>query len=108
MVIQSTSPYVAKKSFWCVDSTLRSVGFLTTPYHAYVPSFGEWGFVLATKRAFQVPMEFPEGLKFINADTVKNMVNFPQDMRATISDVNKLNNQILVRYFEDEWSEVAR
>lgn len=108
MVIQSTSPYVAKKSFWCVDATLKSVGLLTTPYHAYVPSFGEWGFLIATKRPFVLPTEFPPGLKFVNSETVKNMVNFPDDMRATITDVNKLNNQILVRHFEDEWSEFAR
>ena len=104
-VVQSTSPYVAKKSFWCVDSTLRSVGLLTTPYHAYVPSFGEWGFVIATKRPFSIPDQFPKGLKFVNPATVKNMVDFPQDMKIAVSDVNKLNNQILVRYFEDEWAE---
>lgn len=104
-VIQSTSPYVAKKSFWCVDSTLKSVGFLTTPYHAYVPSFGEWGFLIATKRPFVPPSEFPNGLKFVEAETVKTMLHFPEDMTARVAEVNKLNNQALVRYFEDEWSE---
>ncbi len=43
IVIQSTSPFVAPKSFWCIDNTLKSVGFHTKPYHNYVPSFGEWG-----------------------------------------------------------------
>jgi spermidine synthase len=105
IVVQSTSPYVAKKSFWCVDSTLKSVGLLTTPYHAYVPSFGEWGYVVATKRPFVAPQKFPAGLKFVNAETVKTMLNFPQDMAATSVEVNKLNNQILVRYFEDEWAQ---
>ncbi len=27
--------------------TLEAAGFATVPYHVYVPSFGEWGFVLA-------------------------------------------------------------
>ncbi len=44
IVVQSTSPYVARKSYWCVEHTLKRAGFITTPYHAYVPSFGEWGF----------------------------------------------------------------
>lgn len=107
IVIQSTSPFVAKKSFWCVNQTLQSVGLLTTPYHAYVPSFGEWGFVLATREKFEIPTVFPEGLKFINSETVKTMVNFPQDMKANVTEINKLNNQVLVRFFEEEWSRHA-
>jgi spermidine synthase len=105
IVIQSTSPYIAKKTFWCVDATLRSVGFQTTPYHVYIPSFGEWGYVLATHRSFSMPKRFPDGLKFINAQVVQDMVHFPEDMRVKMTQVNKLNNQILVRFFEDEWSE---
>jgi len=105
VVIQSTSPYVAKKSFWCVESTMRSVGFLTTPYHAYVPAFGDWGYVMGTKRKFVPPSEFPAGLKFVNAESLSGMFYFPEDMKADIKDVNKLNNQILVRYFESEWGD---
>lgn len=105
VVIQSTSPFVARKSFWCVDTTLRSVGFRTTPYHANVPSFGEWGFVIGTKGAFNPPAQFPPGLKFISTDVVEELLKFPRDMRETVVAVNKLNNQVLVRYFEDEWSE---
>lgn len=107
ITIQSTSPFVAKKSFWCVEGTLKSVGLLTTPYHAYIPSFGEWGYLIATKRKFVPPDEFPAGLKFINSETVKSMLHFPEDMKVTVGEVNKLNNQALVRYFEDEWSEYA-
>ena len=46
-VIQSTSPLFARQSFWCVDTTLKAAGFWTLPYHALVPTFGEWGYVLA-------------------------------------------------------------
>ena len=104
LAVQSTSPYVAGKSFWCVDATLRSVGFRTTPYHAYVPSFGDWGYIVASKRPFVAPKAFPAGLKFVNAQTVADMLHFPADMPRQAVEVNKLNNQILVRYFEDEWS----
>ncbi len=104
IVIQSTSPLVAKKSFWCVNATLTSVGFLTTPYHVYVPSFGEWGFVIATKRPFVAPTEFPSGLRFVTEETARDMLHFPVDMQTQIREVNKLNNQILVRYFEEEWA----
>jgi spermidine synthase len=53
--IQSTSPLYARQSFWCVVTTLESVGLNVTPYHARVPSFGDWGFVLAGRRAYTPP-----------------------------------------------------
>jgi spermidine synthase len=51
MVVQSTSPFFAPHAYWTIDATLREVGMKTYPYHAYVPSFGEWGFILATPQA---------------------------------------------------------
>jgi spermidine synthase len=105
-VIQSTSPYVAPKSFWCIDETVRSVGFHTAPYHNLVPSFGEWGYILAFKRNdYTVPAAYVSGLKFVNAATAQQMFVFPEDMRAKQPlAVNKLNNQVLVNYFEEEWN----
>jgi len=105
VVIQSTSPYYAKKSFWCVVNTLRSVGLITTPYHAYVPSFGDWGYVLATLQPFRPAEKYPSGLRFITPEEVQGMLYFPKDMQVTESIVNRLNNQQLVRYFEEEWAE---
>ncbi len=51
-VIQSTSPLFARRSYWCIVKTLESVGFQVTPYHTYVPSFGEWGFVIASMQPY--------------------------------------------------------
>jgi spermidine synthase len=62
MVVQSTSPMFARDSFWCVVETLKQAGLRTYPYHVYVPSFGEWGFVLASKREFTPPQSVPAGL----------------------------------------------
>ncbi|UKJ06488.1 polyamine aminopropyltransferase [Solitalea lacus] len=105
VVIQSTSPYVAPKSFWCIDKTLQSVGFNTVPYHVYVPSFGEWGYVMGMKKHnYQLPANFPVGLKYVNRESLKQMIYFPADMAKVPTEVNKLNNQVLVHYFEDEWA----
>ncbi len=107
IVIQSTSPYVAKKSFWCIDATLKSVDFFTTPYHAYIPSFGEWGFVLATKQPFVRDHNLISGLRFLSADSMQALFSFPKDMLVENPEINKLNNQSLVRFFEDEWSDYS-
>ncbi|WP_204276891.1 hypothetical protein, partial [Escherichia coli] len=69
-VVQTTSPLIARRSFWTVVTTLEAVGLSTTPYHAHVPSFGEWGFVLASRRPLRLPTQFPPGLRFVSAGSL--------------------------------------
>ena len=102
-VIQSTSPYVAPMAFWCVDRTLQAAGLQTAAYHVFVPSFGEWGFVAAGHAPYRLPTHLPEGLKFLTVDNLPQIFDFPLDMRRVPTEVNRLDNQVLVRYFEKEW-----
>jgi len=102
--VQCTSPWVARKSFWCVDETLRVSGFITEPYHLYVPSFGEWGFILASREPLPAQPHLPEGLRFINQSGIVSLFHFPPDMEPLKVEPNRLNNQALVRYFEEEWA----
>jgi spermidine synthase len=104
MVVQCTSPWVARKSFWCVDETLRVSGFVTEPYHLYVPSFGEWGFILASREPLPQRLLLPGNLKFITDASLRDMFHFPPDMGPVQVEPNRLNNQMLVRYFEEEWA----
>ena len=104
VAIQSTSPFVARKAFWCIDKTLQAAGFKTYPYHSYVPSFGEWGYILASGSDYSAPTILPEGLKFVSTQNVKSFFDFPADMARTEVSINRLNNQNLVKYFEDEWA----
>ena len=104
VVVQSTSPYIARHAYWCVVSTLEAAGLATTPYHAYVPSFGEWGFVLAGLAAPVPGTAYPAGLQFASAATFADMLRFPPDMDRVPAEVNRLDSQVLVRYFEAEWS----
>jgi spermidine synthase len=105
IVIQSTSPYYAKNSYWCVVNTLNSIGLHTTPYHAYVPSFGDWGYVIASPQDFAFGDNYPRGLQYVSPAVVEQMLAFPTDMHPTVQAVNKLNNQALVHLFESEWGE---
>jgi len=109
VVVQSTSPYVARQSYWCVVTTLEAAGFATLAYHAYVPSFGEWGFVLAAKQEPRLPTQnqYPPGLRFVSAATMNDMRYFPSDMDRVPTEVNRLDSQALVRYFDAEWAEYA-
>jgi len=107
-VIQTTSPLVARRSFWTVVHTVASVGLTATPYHAHVPSFGEWGFVLASRRPWRLPTQLPPGLRFLNTQSLPLLFDFPQDMAELPTDINRLSNQVLVSTYEEEWGRVAK
>mgnify|MGYP000042894594 CR=1 FL=1 len=107
MVVQSTSPFYAPRSFWCIEATLKKAGFVVTPYHALVPSFGEWGFMLASFQSdFEIPKSYALPMKFLDAMTTAQMFYFPKDMQKPVVEPNDLNNQRLVQYFEQDWREV--
>jgi spermidine synthase len=107
-VVQSTSPMFARKSFWCIDETIKEAGYRTFPYHAYVPSFGEWGFVLASRYEYAPPAVLPGGLRFLAAANLSNLFDFPADMARIAMPANHLNDQVLVRTLEAEWREISR
>ena len=105
-VVQSTSPFVARKSFWCVNNTIAATGFKTIPYHVYVPSFGEWGYVIGCRKFTDSISYLPPDLRFYDSGAFEEMKRFPKDMAFEETQVNKLNNQVLVHYFDDEWGKV--
>lgn len=109
MVIQSTSPYFAPRSFWSVDATLKEAGLNTWPYHAYVPSFGDWGFILAGKRRdYAPPTAVSVPTRYLDPATLRELFHFPADMPALAMPPNRLNEQSLVRYFDEDWRRVIR
>ena len=105
-VVQTTSPLIARKSFWTVATTIEAAGLTTTPYHAHVPSFGEWGFMLASRRPYKLPGGLPNGLRFLSVADLPTLFNFPLDMARVPTEVNRLSNQVLVQTFEEEWGKV--
>jgi spermidine synthase len=106
-VIQTTSPLVARQSFWTVVQTVESVGLHATPYHADVPSFGEWGYIIASRRPWRQPTSLPTGLRFLDLPGMPLLFDFPLDMARVPAQVNRLSNQVLVTTYESEWGKVA-
>jgi spermidine synthase len=106
LVVQTTSPFYARRSFWSVAATLEEVGFKVAPYHALVPSFGEWGFILAGRASYVPPMRYEVPLRFLTAETTPALFEFPADMSRVQAEANRMNDQSLVRIFEAEWRHV--
>ncbi len=105
IAVQSTSPLFARKSYWCIMKTIEAAGFHVHPYHTAVPSFGLWGFALARLIPFQPPKTAPSDfpLRFINDEAIANLFTFPVDLAPLPVEINRLDNQALVRYYESEW-----
>ena len=106
-VVQSTSPMFARKSFWCIAETIKEAGFKTYPYHVYVPSFGEWGYVLAGQHDYTPPALLPQGMRFLTVSEIPSMFEFPPDMAPVAMPANHLNDQVLVRTYDREWREIS-
>ncbi|MFG2005823.1 polyamine aminopropyltransferase [Spirillospora sp. NPDC048911] len=105
MVVQSGSPYFAPKSFWCIEKTIREAGFATNPYHVDVPSFGDWGYVLAqpgSRPELKLADDVPD-LRFLDADVLRAATVFGKDLRHRDVDINTLVHPRLVQYEGGEW-----
>lgn len=104
VAIQATSPLFARKSYWCIVETVKAAGFAVKPYQVTVPSFGVWGYVLAKRTEFQQPAHVPAvALRFLNDDALRSMFDISADMQRVPVEINQLDNQVLVRYYEREW-----
>ena len=84
MVVQSGSPYSTPIAFWRTISTITAAGYAVTPYHVYVPTFGDWGFALARRgdKAPQpaLPRDAPP-LRFLNPSVLDAASVFAPDVQ---------------------------
>ncbi|MFE7723172.1 polyamine aminopropyltransferase [Nocardia rhizosphaerihabitans] len=104
MVVQSGSPFFAPRSFWTIDATLRSAGLRTTPYHVDVPSFGDWGFILAATGQSPAPaLRSPGPLRSLDDRTLAAATVFPPDRRAVDPEVSTLMHPVIQDLQRQEW-----
>lgn len=108
VVIQCTSPLMARRSYWSIIKTLEAAGFTVKPFQTTVPSFGIWGYALAKLQPFDAPKLPPQNieLKFLNENSFATMFEFSSDTALPKDEeieINRLDNQALVRYYEAEW-----
>jgi len=117
VAIQATSPYHAKESFLCILRTLRSAGYRALPYHENVPSFGDWGWILAWRsgeseqgmlsrisslEGFGVS---PQSLSYLSPERFRASTTFGKGALDSQGDeVNTLMHPVLLRlYLTESW-----
>jgi spermidine synthase len=101
--VQCTSPLFARNSYWCIVKTIEAAGFVVKPYQTAVPSFGVWGFALARITPFDSPAHALAGLRFLDDRAMAALFVLPSDLSPLPVEINRLDNQALVRYYESEW-----
>ncbi|MFT4560941.1 MAG: spermidine synthase [Gammaproteobacteria bacterium] len=113
IVTQATSPMFATEAFWSIAHTLASVtspfhleeSLQVRPYHAYVPSFGEWGFVMAAPHLGKwqsIALDVPT--RFLDQKTLQSMVHFSPDIAEVDTEINTIFTHALPKYYENGWS----
>lgn len=111
LVIQSTSPFHAKNAFISIGNTVKAAGWTNVEqYHQNVPSFGQWGWTIATpagvgartRLAKTAMMPFETWLTpgLIQA-SFEFSNNFYRDSDKIM--VNRLGSFTLYRYHQQAW-----
>jgi spermidine synthase len=107
LVTQASSPYFAREAFWCIAATVAASGLETRPYHVYVPSFGDWGFVAAGRRGAlrSTPGLADLDYRFLTASVARECFSFPRDAGPPRSSapVNTLMTPILLALYNRGW-----
>lgn len=98
-VVQAGSPFSTPTAFWRTVSTIRAAGYAVTPYHVHVPTFGDWGFVLAQRSGAapvpRVPTDAPP-LRFLNQPVLDAATVFSGDVGPRPLEPSTLDNPRVV------------
>ena len=102
LVTQASSPFFAPKVISCIDRTLQHVGLQSHPYVVNIPSFGPWGFVLASRNQIDPHLlQLPITNRFLTESMLHNLFDLPGDVRIEKVAINRLSHPVIVRYQSD-------
>ncbi|MFJ6983787.1 MULTISPECIES: polyamine aminopropyltransferase [unclassified Streptomyces] len=107
VMVQSGSPFFAPKTFWSIARTVEEAGYATTAFQVDVPSFGNWGYVLAapgtrTPPALRLAPDAPP-LRYLDDAVLKAAAVFPVDRRRQDVRPSTLMDPAVLEYVLDEW-----
>ena len=104
-ITQATSPFFAKKAFWCIKNTIKESGFSKVyPYHVNVPSFGDWGFVMASNINYR-PSEANifVSTKYLARDNIQSLFIFEKDIMEESTKFSTLDDPVVLNYYLKGW-----
>jgi spermidine synthase len=103
LATQSSSPFFTRQVFWSIEKTLANVFKHTLSYHTALPSFGIWGFNMASVATpFPARYEFDVPTRAITAETMLASTVFTKDMAKIPTPVNSLMEPKLYQLYIDD------
>jgi spermidine synthase len=106
LVVQGGSPFFARDAFWSVRQTMAAAGLDTVPYQADVPSFGNWGFVLAGNDGepeLGLDEQAPSRLRYATETVLAAATVFPPDRAERPVEVTTLLDPAVLDYSRKGW-----
>lgn len=106
-VTQASSPFFAPRVMDCIASTLRATELQVYPYTVNIPSFGPWGFVLASREPVQLSSEnlTITTTRFLTQELLPELFQLPKDISIGKAKINRLTDPVIVQYQADpRWS----
>ncbi|AFY55356.1 putative spermidine synthase with an N-terminal membrane domain [Rivularia sp. PCC 7116] len=98
-VTQASSSFFAPKVISCIAATLGEVGLKVNPYTVTVPSFGPWGFVLASRQELNSEkLQLPVETRFLTESLLHNLFELPKDIQLGNVEINRLSHPVIVSY----------
>ncbi len=103
MITQATSPWFARQAFWSIGNTLEVVFPQVRPATVYVPSFGLWGFFMASAHSLGKPTRSVQPGRFINDLTLMDVLRLPADLPRVKAEVNQNHSLPVIEYYREGW-----
>jgi len=104
-VTQANSPYLAPDLFWSILNTIVDAGYCAAPYHNNVPSWGEWGYIAASKRPFRLAKGFLVSQRSLSEGVVNAMMIFGPDFSNRETKINRLEDSCVLDYYRQAYEE---
>lgn len=103
IVSQSSSPFFTHKTFWGIEKTLDAVYDDTLSYHVTIPSFGIWGFNMASMNS-QIPTNFmfKVDTKYMSKEIMQAAMVFAKDTQKVEVPVNSIMEPKLYQLYLDD------
>lgn len=108
MMTQATSPWFARKAYWSIGETLEEVFPSVKAASVYVPSFGLWGFFMASSAPLDNNSHPVMSGRFVNEDTLVSVFDLDPDIRRVDVEPNRIGSLVLLDYYSEGWDFVNR
>jgi spermidine synthase len=113
IMAQSTSPVFATEVYWTIDETFAATGMNTENFHLDIPSFGNWGFVLASRGEIDLEkIDIEVETHYLSTELVPSLTKFGKDEDGSIQnedgekvelEPNTLIHPNLIEKYEKAW-----